>query len=187
MMGILAIERFDVKRDTSVLREGLEELAEQLCIHRPDLLRGKRDAPYQVGAARYVEGGARERFVHWQISVGVTRDAALLAESLRHRLTERDAAILDSVMLVDMKIAFRRQRNIDPGMSGELLEHMIEKSDPGGDGKYAGAVKINLDGYLSFLCLPLDPCFAQNSILSVCSGSRILTRLLAGPYPTLLQ
>ena len=56
-----------------------------------------------------IDGGDRERFVHRHDEIPGAVDAASVAERLRDRLAERDAEILDRVMLVDVEIARRRR------------------------------------------------------------------------------
>ncbi len=46
-------------------------------------------------------------------------------------------------MLVDMKVPFRLQGNIDERMARQLLDHVIEEADAGGNVVGAGAVEIH--------------------------------------------
>ena len=72
----------------------------------------------------------------------VTPDAAFVAERLRERLPERDAAILDGVVRVHLDVAFADQFQIHHGMFGEQREHVVEERDAGADGGFAGAIHI---------------------------------------------
>jgi hypothetical protein len=53
------------------------------------------------------------------------------AERLRHRLAERDAEILDGVMLIDVEIAARVDRQVERAVAREQLQHVVEKADAG--------------------------------------------------------
>ena len=140
MVRVFAVKHLDVKRYSGILRERLEELTEKFGIHRADLLGGECHTPNEVRAPRDIERGARQRLVHRQIGMGIARNAAHVAKRFRHGKAQRNAAILNRVMLVDMQVALGGQRDIDARMARELLQHMIEKADTCGDGKSAGAV-----------------------------------------------
>ncbi len=47
----------------------------------------------------------------------------------RHRLAQRDAEILDRVMLIDVQIADGFDLEVERAMSREKLEHVIQKTD----------------------------------------------------------
>ncbi len=51
----------------------------------------------------------------------IAGDAAFVAERFQDSLTKRDPAILDRVVLVDMKVALRGEVDVDPRMPRELL------------------------------------------------------------------
>ena len=51
--------------------------------------------------------------------------------------------ILGRVVLVDMEIALGLQRDVDQGVAGQLLDHMVEEADPGRDLVGAGPVEID--------------------------------------------
>ena len=69
----------------------------------------------------------RERLVHRHHEVAGAVDAAAVAERLRHRLAERDAEILDGVVLVDVEIAGRLHRQVEPAVRREQLQHVVEE------------------------------------------------------------
>ena len=62
-----------------------------------------------VNAAAEIDGRDAERFVHRHHEVAGAVDAAAIAERLRHRLAERDADVLDGVVLIDVEVAGRLQ------------------------------------------------------------------------------
>ena len=87
---------------------------------------------------------------------GIAGDAGHGAERLLHGLAERDADILGGVVVVDMQIAIRLDRDVDAGMPGQQIEHMVEEADAGRNVGHAGAVEVyrNLD--IGLLGLALD-------------------------------
>ena len=76
----------------------------------------------------------------------IAADAPLVAKRLSKRLAKRDAHILDRVMVVDMRVAGAADRHVDQRMACQLIQHVIEKADPGRVGIGAGAIEVDLDG-----------------------------------------
>ena len=149
-----------MQRDAGVLREGLEPLAEELGVHVADLLGRERDVPDQERPPGDVDGGARQRLVHREVAVGVPRNPAPLAEGLRQRLPEHDAAVFRRVVEVDMEVTLRLQRDVDQGMAGELLDHVVEEADTGRDVELPRAVEVDRRLDPGLLRLPVDLCRA---------------------------
>src|SRR5207248_11058424 len=56
------------------------------------------------------------------------------------------AAILGRMVEVDMQVALRLQRNVYEAVLRQLLEHVIEKADPGRD--FGGAATVESDAAL---------------------------------------
>ncbi len=67
---------------------------------------------------------------------------ALSPSALPQRLAERKGAVLDGVVLVDVQIAAAAQRELKAAVLGELLEHVIEEADAGGDAARRVAVEL---------------------------------------------
>ena len=51
--------------------------------------------------------------------------------AFEHRLAERDADVLDGVVLIDVEVARGVQRQVEAAMPGEQLEHVVEEADAG--------------------------------------------------------
>ena len=140
---VLAVVVPHMQRDAGVLGECLEELAEQLGVEAADLGARKLHLPDEIWPARDIERGSRQRLVHGKVDRGVAADALALAQRPRNRLAERDAGILDRVVVVDVQVALRPDRHVDQRMARKLLQHVVEKADAGGDFEAAGAVEID--------------------------------------------
>src|SRR3546814_6128315 len=84
---------------------------------------------------------AGQRLVHRRVRFAIAGDAALVAQRLGDSLAERECRILDRVMLVDMQIALHRHRDVDQRMARQLLDHMVEETDAGGNRIGAAAVE----------------------------------------------
>jgi len=51
--------------------------------------------------------------------------------------------------------------DIDPGMAGEEIEHMVEKADPGRDRRASAAVEVDRNRNVGFLGGAFDRCLAH--------------------------
>lgn len=60
------------------------------------------------------------------------------------------------MVIINVQIADRLDREVDAGMAGEEIEHMVEKADAGRDISRAGAIEVHGDLDLGFLGLALD-------------------------------
>jgi len=69
---------------------------------------------------------------------------------------ERDADVLGGVVMVDMEIAIRLHRNVDAGMAGEQVQHMVEEADARRNTGNAGAVEVHRHLDVGLLGLALD-------------------------------
>ena len=98
----------------------------------PTLVAAELAFEHEVGPARQIDGDLRERFVHRQ-QEAVALDAALVAERRLQRLAERERAVLDGVMLVDVQIALARQLQREAAVLRDLFQHVIEEADAGRD------------------------------------------------------
>ena len=65
--------------------------------------------------------------------MAVAADALLVAHGLVDRLAQRDAHVLDGVVAVDVQVALGLDVQVDQAMAGDLVEHVIEKTDAGGE------------------------------------------------------
>src|SRR6266436_1677459 len=83
--------------------------------------------------------------------IGITRDALEIAERLFERLAERDPHVFSGVVQVDVEIALGRDGNIDAGMAGEEIQHVIEEADTGRNRAAALPVEIDRDFDVGFL------------------------------------
>ena len=119
---------------------------------------GEEKATFQTrnGRPETSTAASRQRLVHGKVDRGVAGDAAPLAERLGDRLAERDAGVLDGVVVVDVQVALGLDRHVDQRMARQLLQHMVEEADAGGDVEAAGAVDIDGDRDRGLLGLAAD-------------------------------
>ena len=96
---------------------------------------------------------------------------------------EHDASVLGGVVEIDVQVALGLERDVDQGVAGQLLQHVIEEADAGRDVIGAGAVEI--DGRLDLRllggaidgCLPLHgellPCLRAGNQAFISSGAPV--------------
>ena len=56
-------------------------------------------------------------------------------------------------MKIDMQIALGLYGDVHEAMTGELVQHMVEKTDAGGNIRHPGAIKVNGHRNIGFLGL----------------------------------
>src|SRR5262245_25987036 len=83
--------------------------------------------PDQPWTSSKVNGNLCQAVVHWQAK-SVTFDTSLVSKRFKERFTQCEARIFNSVMFVDLKIPFDINLKIDTAVTGELIQHVIKKS-----------------------------------------------------------
>src|SRR5882757_5066608 len=147
VVAVRAVKRLDMQREPAIASERLEKLAHELSVESADLFGRKLGPEDKKRTPRHVERDPGQGLVHWQETMGVTGQTLLVAKPLGERLAERDANILDCMMIVDMAIALGPNLDVDQGMARQLIEHVIEKTDASRDiGK---ARPIEVDAHLN--------------------------------------
>ena len=92
------------------------------------------------------------------------------AERLLHSLAQRDADILRRVVVIDVEIADGFDRDVDPRMAGEQIQHVVKKADAGCNLRHTGAIEVDRDLDVRFLGLALDARRAHEKL----SASRMI-------------
>ena len=123
-----------------------------------EAVRDSRPARPQVSSL--IERDAGERFIHRRIGAAVARDPALVAQRGGKGLTQRQSAVLGRMVLIDMQIAIDLHRHVDQRMPGKLFDHVIQKTDAGGDIVSSRPVEIDLDE---------DPGFRSVALYTACT------------------
>ncbi len=150
-----------MERKASLCGKCGEKLTHQFCVERADFLRGHLDIPNQIGPPGYVQSCTNQRVIHRQQAIAVAADALLVAHGLRQRLTERDAGVLNRVVIVDMQIALRAGFHVNQRVAGQLVEHMIKEADAGLIVVRTGSIKVDLNDDVGFCRFARDGCAAH--------------------------
>ena len=82
--------------------------------------------------------------------MAVAAQALLVADRLIERLPQRDADVFHGVVRIDVQIALGENVDVQQAVPGDLIEHVIEKRQPGIELGLAAAVQIQLDADLGF-------------------------------------
>ena len=88
----------------------------------------------------------------------------------------RETGILDRMMLVDVQVADRFHGEIDQRMPAQLLEHVIEETDPRGHVIRARPVQVDGDEDAGFARLAADRRGAHAAPIAPICAYAILTR-----------
>lgn len=155
-MVVRTIKIFDVQRDARAGGEAVEPMFDQFRVPFAKPRHAKRYFPHKIRTARNIERAASQGFIHRRISRAITGNAALIAQSLQHRLADGDTGIFGGMMLVDVQIADRLHLQIDERVARQLLQHMVQKANACGHVIYTTAVEVDLNIYGRFVRLTTD-------------------------------
>src|SRR5690606_31614697 len=104
VMVVVALD-LEVEVERGGIAYRAEEVFDQFGWHLAHALAPEAAIEHEVGPAAEIERGAGQGLVHRE-GEAVARDAALVAQRLAQCLPQRDAGILDGVVLVDVQVAF---------------------------------------------------------------------------------
>ena len=106
---------------------------------------GQLDVPGHEGAPRQIESDLDQRLVERVQPTGEATHAGLVPDRFGERLAERDGNVLDRVVGVDVQVAGRRDHEIEPAVTAELVEHVVVERDTGRHLRGARAVEVDRD------------------------------------------
>ena len=152
-MHIHTPDEFDMGRDSRRGDQRRYGMLSKLRIERWITQRqalGHLYIPIDEGTTREVDRDIDQCLVEGVTPAGETLHADLVAECFGNRLTERDRDVFHRVVTVDVEVSARGHTKINASVSPELVEHVIEKGQPGSDlgGPSAIEIDVHLDGGL---------------------------------------
>ena len=133
VVRIPPVVKVHVEVHPSLSTDSLPEISDQLAVECADLGCLKCDVPDPESATAQVDGGGYQSFVHGKNGVTVPPDARAVAEHLIDGLTQADADVLGRMMRINVQIAGAGNREIHQRMPGEEFQHVVQKSDTGGN------------------------------------------------------
>src|ERR1700743_3521683 len=88
------------------LRKSLKKIFREFGLKVTNALRAYFSCDDAVRPSTEVDRRGRKRFIHRHQKISGTKDAAFVADRFRDSFAERDAGVLDGVMLIHVEIAF---------------------------------------------------------------------------------
>ena len=150
MVCVHTFDVVNVQRYTRMVDEALEEFVHQLCVELPQHTAGELDVHVQAWAAREIHHYTTQSLVQRHVGVAVTAYALLVAHGLGKGLAQGDAHILHRVVAVDVQVTLALNVQIDQTMTGNLVDHVIQKTNASVQLGLATAVQIDANGDLGF-------------------------------------
>ena len=144
MVCIVAAHR-QVQVCTQRLAQRTKEVRHQFGRHLTHALAREIAVEHEVRATGQVQPRVRRAFVHRQRKA-IAADATLVAECLLQGLAQRQRTILDGVVLVDMRVAVAVEFQRKAAVLADLLQHVIEETQPGAHPRLGHAIQIDPDG-----------------------------------------
>ena len=128
-------------------------------------------APGEVRPVAEIDHAPREAFIHRHIRLAgervarvkpgaVTPHALFVAQRLDERLAQRDAAILDGVVVVHLDVTVATQVQVHRRVLCEQCQHVIEERDAGVDFRFASAVDVQAEPNLRLAGVAFDLCLS---------------------------
>ena len=146
----LPVPQLDVEGERRRRGEGPPELLGQLRVERGGPERegvGEEvDLVGQEGPTRQVESHVHQCLVEGKGDRSETPDAGLVPQGLGQCLTDGDADVLHGVVGVHLEIPPRLHGEVDPAVTTELAQHVVEEGQAGGHRGDPGPVDV--DGHL---------------------------------------
>ncbi len=133
----------DVNRRSQGLGQRREEVADHFSRHFTDRIPREVRIEHQIAAPGQVYADLCLALVHRQ-QEAVPGNAALVVQRRAQGGAQTDRDILDRVVFVDVQVAFATQGKCKSTMTRDLLQHVIEETDAGGD--VLRAVGVQVDG-----------------------------------------
>ena len=104
-----------------------------------------------IGPPAEIDHHARQGFIHRHIGRSHARDPLAIAQRFVQRAAQADRHVFDGVVRVDVQIAGGLDRQIKQPMMRDMVQHVIEETDPGGDVGCARAVQVQRQRDLRFV------------------------------------
>src|SRR5690606_9237966 len=120
MVGVLATQVVDVQGNHRVVDETVEELFEKIHVEAANIGARVRYFHGQARAAGQIDDHTRQGLIKRDVGMSVTTDAFLVANGFAEGLPQRDADVLNRVVIIDMQVAVRLNVQIKQPVPGNL-------------------------------------------------------------------
>lgn len=167
MMRRAPVQNFQMNVGARGLRKALKEILGQLGLKSSDQPRCKFRVADAIWPSAQIDSRRGQRFIHWHQKISGTQDAALVTERLYGSFAESDPHIFNGVMLIDVEVTCGFEREIERSVPCDKIEHVIEKSNSGGDARLAFAIKIETHADIRLVCLAVQRCNSWHLLFPV--------------------
>ena len=155
----------DVQGDAGMIDKALEEFAGQINIEVADTLTREIHIEFQPRAPGKIDNHPRECLIKRHIGMAIAAQTFFIATGLGKSLPQRDADILHRMVGIDMQITLGFDRQINQPMTGDLIEHVIEKRHAAIQTGLARTIQIKMHADLGFESVAADFCLPHGMTL----------------------
>jgi hypothetical protein len=142
MMRIFTAHDVDMQIHTQLVDEPSKKLVRQVGVEVTDTPRAYLDVIKEIRAATEIDDNFSQRFVERAGRLAEAANAVLVAEGVLESLTQRQADVFDRVMVVDFKIAFRVDIDVEKTMTAKAIQHVVQERHAGLNSCLTAAVDI---------------------------------------------
>ena len=160
MMSVVSAQAVDMQCHLGVVDEALEKLVQQVHIKITDAGPRVVCMIFKAGTSGEIDDHARQRFVERYVGMSIAANTALVTNRPVDCLAQRDADILYRMMCVDMQIALRPDLDIQHAVTGNLVQHVVEKGHTRLKGTATASVEVDGNADLGLQRVPTDFCLA---------------------------
>ena len=156
VVRVFTAQVVNVQRDKGVVHKALEKLKGQLRIKVADHAALEGHVHFQTGAAREVHHHAAESLVQRHKGMAVSAQSLFVAHSDGHGLAQRDADVFHGVVAVNVQVARGLDVQVNQAVTGDLVQHVVEEANAGGQLGLARAVQVDAHEDLGFFGVAAD-------------------------------
>lgn len=139
-----------------VIDQTLEELPDQINVETPDQGTTEIKVKNQPGSPGQINHHARQGLVKWHIGVTIAANPFFIANRLGKGLPQRNADVFDSMVRIDMQIAFSLDLKVDQAVTGYLIQHVIQKRNARRENATPRSIEIKTNRHLGFQGISAD-------------------------------
>jgi len=167
MMRRAPVQNFQMNVSARGLRKALKEILGQFGLKFPDQPRCEFRVADTVRTPAKINGRCRQRFIHRHQKIPGAQNAALVAERLYDNFAKGDPRVFHGVMLIDVEVTLGFDRKIERSMPRDQIEHVVEKSNSGGDTGLAFAIKIEAHANIGLVRFAVQRCNSWHLLFPV--------------------
>ena len=115
-------------RAAQAAREAQQEFLHQLGVEIAHLFGGDLQRIAHGRPPADVHSRKDERLIHGQRTGAVAVDAGAITQRLAERAAQHDGDILHGMVIIHLHVAAAGEREVEPAVAAEQLQHMVQKT-----------------------------------------------------------